>query len=94
MNLWLLVGMVLVAGLIEELVNTWHLKSVARSRAVQSGVSSFVYTTVWYFVLSNIIKHLDNHAWMLLVSAYAVGNAIGAWTIVKLYHFKDRCGDD
>ena len=78
--MFLLSVAIFLAGILEDFINAWHVKSISRNRAFISALSDTLHVFVWYFVIRVIVENIQN-LWLALV--YAVGNGLGTYLYVK-----------
>ncbi len=69
-----------VLGFAREAVVTFYFKSVAARRAYSASASTLILSVMDFFVIAKVI--MDKNLWLFL--AYAVGEALGTWTVMQL----------
>lgn len=74
-------------GLFQDLLITYYYQVVAKERAWPAAISSFLITLVNLFVLYGILTNLDSAAWSIVI-AYALGNAVGTYIVIKRHDLR------
>lgn len=88
MNLLTVTVIVFFAGFLENVINGWHMRSVAHGKAFQGGLSGTIYVLVWSSAwLTLVAKILENQRNAIAVLAYAIGSGLGSATLVMWAKF-------
>ena len=74
-------------GFFEMIISTIWTKAVSDTRVIASGVITFINIFIWYYVLSQIVGHLNN--WHLVI-LYALGCALGTVFTTWVYNRREN----
>ncbi len=83
-SIWVVLGLLLGAGFMENFINGWHTRAVAHCQIVNSFLSGTVYVLVWYIALRVLVENLST-LWVAL--AYALGSGLGSLCLVLLSRY-------
>ena len=79
-NVLLLVGMLFVAGIVEEVLDTWVLFTVVKRQTITTAFITFFGVVLDFTVFLSFISNLDK--WPVIL-AYAVGATVGTVGVIE-----------
>ncbi|MCE9644101.1 hypothetical protein K8Q93_02595 [Candidatus Parcubacteria bacterium] len=76
-------------GFFQDLLITLYYQAISKDYPLRSGFLSFVVTVVGILVLYEILGDLEGQQ-LGIILAYALGNGVGTYAVVKGKHFKRK----
>lgn len=76
-------------GFFQDLLITLYYQAISRDHAIRSGFLSFLVTVVGILVLYEILGNLEGQK-VGIILAYALGNGIGTYVVVRGKRFKPK----
>ncbi|HYF10504.1 MAG TPA: hypothetical protein VD967_02780 [Candidatus Paceibacterota bacterium] len=76
-------------GFFQDLLITLYYQAISKDYPFRSGFLSFVVTVVGILVLYEILGDLEGQQ-LGIILAYALGNGVGTYVVVKGKHFKKK----
>jgi len=86
-NVLLLVGMLFVAGIVEEVLDTWVLFTVVKRQTITTALITFFGVVLDFTVFLSFISNLDK--WPVII-AYAVGATVGTVGVIEAQKYATR----
>lgn len=86
-NVLLLAGLLFVAGIVEEMLDTWVLFTVVKRQTALTAIITFVGVVLEFTVFLSFISNLDK--WPVIL-AYAVGATVGTVGVVEAQKYATR----
>ncbi len=79
-NIYLLIGLLFVAGMIEDVLETWVTFTVVKRQTIRTCLITFFGIIIEFTVFLSFISNLDK--WPVIIS-YAVGATVGTACVVE-----------
>lgn len=79
---------ILLVGLLEQFIYSWHLLQLTRKKAVSSSLILFLHLNIYLLLIASIINDMNKILWF--VPVYALGCSIGNYIRIKVRQYKDK----
>lgn len=75
-------------GIIEEMISITYYRLAHKGYKIACAIVSMIRIYLWAFVIQTIFKDLNSTFW--IITAYALGSALGDWLSLALEPWVDR----